>query len=98
MSRLLIVKPVAKADIAAAKSWYAKERPGFELDFRDELSAVFNRIQNHPEAAAIVLGGIRQRAMKRFPYVISYIYEADVVFILAVLHGHRDPEMWQSRT
>jgi plasmid stabilization system protein ParE len=40
---------------------------------------------------------VRQTLVKRFPYVVCYVFEEGLVDVVAVLHGHRDPTDWQSR-
>ncbi|MCO6454381.1 MAG: hypothetical protein J5I93_03615 [Pirellulaceae bacterium] len=40
---------------------------------------------------------VRQTLVKRFPYVVCYVFEEDRVDVIAVFHGHRDPTVWTSR-
>jgi plasmid stabilization system protein ParE len=35
--------------------------------------------------------------MRRFPFAVYFLYEHDVVEIVAVLHQRRASSMWQSR-
>jgi plasmid stabilization system protein ParE len=87
----------AKADISAAKDWYEAQRPGLELEFRDQLSAVFRRIESNPLGIAIVYRDVRQVALKQFPYVVSFVIRDEAVIVIAVLHGRRDETTWQER-
>jgi hypothetical protein len=34
---------------------------------------------------------------RRFPYGIIYSHDKGVIYILAVMHLHRDPNYWQER-
>jgi plasmid stabilization system protein ParE len=67
-------------------------------DFLDRIDEGFERIRSDPEMYAYVMGKIRQMRIRRFPYVISYLLENDRVVVLAVLHGHRNPEEWKKRS
>ena len=40
---------------------------------------------------------VRQILVRRFPYVICYTFAGGVIHILAVFHGHRDPDEWKRR-
>lgn len=97
MTYRLFVEPAAKADIAAAKEWYEAQRPGLELEFRDELDSVFRRIESNPLEIAMACRDVRQVAVKRFPYVISFVFRDNRVLVIAVLHGRREDTNWKSR-
>jgi len=40
---------------------------------------------------------IRRCLTNRFPYGVLYSIEANEIFILAVMHMHRDPDYWKHR-
>lgn len=97
MTYRLVVQPLAKADIFAAKEWYVSQQPGLELQFRDQLDAAFRRIESNPLAFAIVYRNVRQAILNRFPYVVSFVVTGETVRVIAVLHGRRRPETWRDR-
>ena len=97
MTLRLVIEPSAKADIIVARDWYEAQRPGLEREFRDELAAVFRRIESNPLGVAIVHRDVRQIGLKRFPYVVSFIVRDDSLFVIAILHGRRDETTWQDR-
>jgi len=41
---------------------------------------------------------IRRLLIRRFPYGIFYTTSKDLIIVLAVFHGHRDPKQWKSRS
>jgi len=43
-------------------------------------------------------GSIRRALLRRFPYVVYFAIEADIVVVVAVLPASRDPAEWQRRT
>lgn len=97
MNYRVVVEPLAKADIASARDWFASQQPGLELEFRKQLDSVVRRIESIPLAFATSYRDVRQFVLKRFPYVVSFVVTGDLVRIIAVLHGHRDPASWQAR-
>lgn len=91
------LRPEAKADIAAARSWYAEQRQGLDLEFRDELKATLERMRENPRAYAIVHAGARAAPLRRFPYLVFYLLDKRDVLIIAVIHGARHPAAWTER-
>lgn len=98
MSYELILKPKAKQDIVEAVFSYRAINSSLGDDFLRAVEEGFSRIQESPELYAKKLGDIRQFRLRRFPYVVSYVFEAGRIFVLAVIHGHRDPKIWKSRS
>jgi plasmid stabilization system protein ParE len=41
---------------------------------------------------------VRRALLHKFPYSIYFVNEPDAVAIIAVLHQHRRPGSWKSRT
>jgi hypothetical protein len=35
--------------------------------------------------------------LRRFPYFLAFEENGDEIVVLACIHGHRGPEVWQSR-
>jgi plasmid stabilization system protein ParE len=97
MTFRLVIEPEAEADLDEAYRWYEKRRPGLGVEFIECVEAVFERLRVTPELHAIVYRSVRQTLVKRFPYVVCYVFEDDVVDVIAVFHGHRDPLVWRSR-
>jgi toxin ParE1/3/4 len=95
MSYPLIIEPEAERDLLGAFHWYESRRPGLGLDFLLRVQAVFDRISSMPELHAVVYKNLRQTLVRRFPYVACYLFEDDKVYVVAVFHGHRDPDAWK---
>lgn len=43
------------------------------------------------------LDEVRRALLRHFPYGVYFVEGPDDVAVLAVLHLHRDPDMWKSR-
>ena len=91
----LLIKEEAQADITEC---FQQDQPKIGDDFPQTLDDAFEQILPGPEMFATVHNEIRQMKIRRFPYVTSYLSEVDRIVVLAVLHGHRNPEAWKQRS
>lgn len=91
------VKRSAEADIDSAREWYDLQSPGLGNQFLDEMQAALVRLAEFPFAAVEVEPGARRILTNRFPYGIIYVMEEDAAYVVAVVHLHRDPEVWRQR-
>jgi plasmid stabilization system protein ParE len=93
----LVAEPAVDLDVEAAFEWYEKERAGLGREFLDELREAYHRVVEGPFRYEDIRSGIRRALLRRFPYAVYFAVEGDLVVVLAVLHGHRDPPTWQLR-
>ena len=91
------LRPEAEADLEDAAAWYEKQRAGLGQDLLDEALAAFDAISGNPALYPVVHRRTRRALMRRFPFGIYYQVEADLVVVIAVMHGSRHPQRWQSR-
>jgi plasmid stabilization system protein ParE len=94
----LIVQPEAEADLQEAYRWYETQRQGLGRDLLTEASRVFLRVAEQPFRHAPIHGETRRVLLRRFPYVVFYIAREDGVFVLAVLHQRRNPNIARARS
>ena len=97
MSRPVILRPEAQDDVAQAKDWYERQREGLGDEFVEAVDRVFARLSATPEIHRIVFKDVRRTKPRCFPYVVYYRVLPDRVEVIAVVHGRRDPGVWQSR-
>ena len=90
--------PLAERELNDAVQYYELESPGLGASFLSEVEHSCNRITEHPEAAPIVLGSIRRRLLRRFPYALLYSIHQDSIRILAVMNLRRRPAYWIGRS
>jgi plasmid stabilization system protein ParE len=93
----LIVSPEAEVDLVRARDWYDGQRPDLGHEFLNCVDDLLKRIAQNPLAFAESYKNVRQSLVRRFPYVTCYIFDGKLVNVLAVFHGHRDPEEWKRR-
>lgn len=95
--RRVIVRPAARADILAAYRWYEKERNGLGTEFLRAIRSAMSTVGENPEVYAVVRGDIRRVNLHRFPYSLFYRFQAELIIVIACMHGSRDPKRWESR-
>jgi toxin ParE1/3/4 len=98
VTRSAFFTPASKQDLVLARDWYECGREGLGFEFIDEVLKATNRIELDPEHFSVVYRETRICPVKRFPYIVIFRLVESAPEILAVLHGHRDPQVWQSRS
>ncbi len=97
MSLPVILRPAADADIQATHDELERVQAGLGGRFVARVREVLGRIEAMPEMYGLVWRDVRAARLRRFRHVAYYVAFADRVEVLAVLHGSRDPSVWQSR-
>ncbi|MDQ3243966.1 MAG: type II toxin-antitoxin system RelE/ParE family toxin [Gemmatimonadota bacterium] len=97
MTPRLFVRQAAKADVAAAFQWYELHRVGLGVEFSDEVGAAYAAIEKGPQRFPVKCDDIRMALVRRFPYVVYFVVLPRHISVIAVLHGHRNPQVWQQR-
>ena len=98
MTATVVVQPEAEADLDEAFRWYEARKPGLGTEFLVEIDRVLIRVAEHPELHPEGYRRTRRTVVRRFPYVVLYLYRDETVFILAVLHHRRDPRVFRKRS
>jgi plasmid stabilization system protein ParE len=91
-------RPEIPNDIAEACRWYEGRSGGLGGRFLRELKSTLSRIAIAPEAYGKGEREVRSARMHRFPYLVHFRIVGPKVVVLAVMHGGRDPAVWQNRT
>lgn len=89
--------PEAKAELFAAIDYYEERQPGLGSDFSLEVLSTIENIISFPRAWPLLTDELRRCQLRRFPYGLIYSQHEDTIFVLAVMHLHRDPGYWQNR-
>lgn len=95
--KTVLIQQEAEADLAEAYSWYALRSQALADALTTEFLAVTSMLADHAEAFTEVVPGARRALLSRFPYSVIYLVEADRIEIVAIVHSHRDPEVWKRR-
>ncbi len=98
MKRDLVVRRAAEKEFDDAIAWYERQRQGLRREFRAVMERTFDRISDNPEWFPKVRGEVRRAVvLRRFPFVVHFLVEAERVVILAVFHTSHDPEQLKHR-
>ena len=99
MSRRLIIRPEAEADIIEAAVWYEAREHGLGLAFTSEIQAAIQRALLTPLLYLHLreVPHVRRILVRRFPYRVFYIVRADAVVVFAVLHATQHERHWEQR-
>jgi plasmid stabilization system protein ParE len=95
--KIVHIQPEAEADLDEAYSWYASRSRALADALTAEFLAMSAMLAERAEAFTEVVPGARRALLSRFPYSVIYVVEADRIEIVAVVHSHRDPEVWKRR-
>ena len=95
--RPLVIRPEAEADIEEAFRWYEAQSPGLGPAFVRAVDACLAGIERHPELYAEQYRRARRVLLRRFPYAIFYVIQAESIDVVACFHVRRDPRRWQRR-
>ena len=72
-------------------------RPAEPLDRDGAIRHNYKAIEDQPRRFPSILDDIQMAVVHRFSYLIYFVELQRSVSVLAVLHGHRDPQVWQRR-
>lgn len=89
--------PEAEAEFLEAIAYYEECRPGLSHDFAAEVQSTIQRILTFPKFWLVLEGDIRRALVHRFPYGVLDAPEEVRVWIVAVMHLHREPDYWRER-
>jgi plasmid stabilization system protein ParE len=93
----LFIRRAARADLAEAFRWYEQRRAGLGHEFMRVGRVALAEITRAPMQFAIAVDDIRRVPLRHFPYVVYYVVLESRVAVIAVMHGRRNPQRWQSR-
>ncbi len=93
-----VIKEGARRDLLEACDWYMNQFEDGDLELLREFSELMLKIEQFPQSYPVVEGEYRRAIMRRFPYGVFYFVEREVVYVIAFMHNHRDPDVWRART
>ena len=98
MKRGFVLRRVAEQEFDDSIAYYEGEREGLGQEFRAAIEQYFQRIADNPEWFPKIRGEVRRAVvLRRFPFVIHFLIEAERIVILSVFHTSREPEQLKHR-
>jgi len=89
--------PEADEEFVAAVAHYEECEPGLGIDFLRQVHAAIRNAEDYPAMWPEIEDEVRRCLVHRFPFGVLYSVEANGIFVLAVMHLHRDPDYWKQR-
>lgn len=96
-ARPVIVRPLARRDIARAARRYEKQSTGLGSRFIAAVDAALTSAGDAAERYPVVYADVRRVRVAVFPYGAYFVVRGEAVHVLAVTHGRRHPRRWQTR-
>ena len=93
----VIISSEAEADLTQAYQWYEEQVEYLGSEFLLCVEACIQSIARSPKIYQKIHKNIRRALVRRFPYGIFFIEEANHIRVVAVFHARRDPATWQNR-
>ena len=97
MSLPIVLRPEARDDLLQARDWYERQSAGLGTVFEQKVDQLLARIEAMPGLYAVTFQAVRPAKLRKFPYVLYCRMLTDRIEVLAILHGGRDPRVWQRR-
>jgi plasmid stabilization system protein ParE len=97
VTRRVIARDEAEADIVEAALWYERQCAGLGSEFVRAVDRCFELIAQQPDVFPIVYRSARLGLLRKFPYLVIYRVFPDFISVVAVMHGRRHPRRWKSR-
>lgn len=92
MKYQLVLTNRSLADIEKAKDWYDKQQKGLGNKFADATFKSIESVQSNPLGYEIKHRFTREKLVNKFPYLIIYSIEENVIFILRVFNCKQNPK------
>jgi len=80
-----------------AAKHYAEINPELGKRFYREMDRLIVEILRSPSVYRRVDGPWQRHFSKAFPYAIIYRQEPEYIYIIAIMHMHREPGYWKHR-
>jgi toxin ParE1/3/4 len=82
----------SKDDIELSFAWYERQRRGLGFEFLDSIEASLQNIINNPEMYQRRYSSFRGCPIRRFPFLIFYSIEDNVIVVHSVFFNRQDPK------
>jgi plasmid stabilization system protein ParE len=89
--------PDAQAEFISAAQFYERQTEGLGLEFIATIQNAYEGLPESPASGAPFGRRLRRLLVPKFPYGLLYRVEPERIYIIAVMHLHRQPNYWRSR-
>ena len=89
--------PEVDEEFIEAIAYYEECEAGLGIDFLREVYACIEKAVTYPSMWPKIELEIHRCLVHRFPYGVLYSVEDHEIYILAIMHLHRNPDYWKYR-
>ena len=93
-----VFHPGAEAEYTAAAEYYASIDSELGGRFYDEMERLIREVRQQAERFWTFDPPARRHLSTVFPYSVLYLNRPDYIWIVAIMHGKRQPGYWRTRT
>jgi len=91
------IQPEAEQDLDDAFAYFEAQQTGLGFQLLADLTEVLELLEENPFLFQTIYGEKRRAVIQRFGYNLIYkVIEFDA-YILAIIHGQRNPPRWEDR-
>jgi toxin ParE1/3/4 len=92
-----VIHEAAQREFDEAIDYYASKSPELGVRFYHEIERLMLEVCEHPQLFRQFDPPAQRHFTDRFPYGVIYLVEPDHIWIVAVMHLHREPGYWRER-
>ena len=90
--------PPAATDLRTGATFYRENHSAaLARGFLGEVDRTIERLLAFPDLGSPAAKGTRRSLVRRFPYAVIYLVEADRLVVVAIAHHSREPGYWLDR-
>lgn len=93
----VIIQPEAESDLDEAFQYLEKQQTGLGFQFLEAITNLVLILEENPLLFPKVHKEFRRAVVQRFGYNLIFKVIGLQVFIIAIIHGSRNPERWKKR-
>lgn len=93
MTYTLVVSFEAEEALMVGYDWYNSQHSGLGAVFLDHVERAFAFIQSNPLFYSFRRVNIRGYHVHKFPYVIFYVVDDDVIRVISIMHSRQKPKV-----
>ena len=95
--KAVLFHPEAEEEMIASAVFYEAKSKGLGHKFLNEIARSLDLISSSPKTWPVFFDDIRRFLLQRFPFGLLYEIHDDYIYIIAVMHLHREPFYWENR-
>lgn len=92
-----VIHAEANREFQEAVDYYVGISPELGARFYREMEQLMREVCERPQLFRQFDPPARRHFTDRFPYGVIYLVEPDHIWIVAVMHLHREPAYWRKR-